>query len=283
MWMVNLNRHFAKISKGLKISTFLFLWNSLFHSFTLSILLYWSMTSTQIPALFRMTSLNQFLSENQIFFATLSSLSALFFFKNAFLEIWQLRSELFPEFSRSCLRGFGFGGLMLWFLTLGHHYQYLGFSSQLDLNFLTSYAWILRTLLLFLFVTSTELLVRVVLKNTLPLGILSILIQNFTLILIYWIWFNPKPTEQITLLLLFALFSSPAASIGFLSALFILVHAICGLNFFENEFVGLLQFKILAPNEESFFQNFTLQIVLGILLLLLGYGRLKSRKESTLA
>jgi hypothetical protein len=283
MWKANLNRHFAKISRALKISAFLLLWNILFHSFTLSILLYWSLTSSRVPQLSRMTTLNQFLSENQILFAALSSLSALFFFRDVMFDLWTERRTVMPEFLRAWTRGMGFGISMLAALTLGHQYKFLGFSTQLDLNFLASYAWILRALLIFLFVSSTELLVRVVVKKTMPTGISSFLIQNLTLVLLYWIWFNSKPAELLTLFLLFSIFSTVWASIGFLSALFILVHAICGLNFFENEFAGLIQFKILATNEESFFQNHTLQAVLVILLVLIHYVRMRIRKEPTLA
>jgi hypothetical protein len=83
----------------------------------------------------------------------------------------------------------------------------------------------------------------------------------------------------VTLFLLFSLFYSVWSFIGFLSALFILVHAVCGLNFFENEFAGLVQFKILNPNEESFFQNHTLQATLLILLVFFSYVKIRIRKE----
>jgi hypothetical protein len=181
------------------------------------------------------------------------------------------------------MRGLGFGTVILVALTLGHQYQFLGLSTQLDLNFLASYAWILRAVLIFLFVASTELLVRVVVRKTMPEGLSSFFIQNITLLAFYWIWFNPRPTEILTLFFLFSIFSSVWASIGFLSALFILVHAVCGLNFFENEFAGLIQFKILTPTEESFFQNHTLQGVLVIMLVLMAYVRMKIRKEPILA
>ena len=282
MWKANLNRHFAKISRALKISAFLLLWNIFFHSFTLSILLYWSLTSSRIPALYRMATLNQFLSENQILFAALSSLAALFFFQDVLHEAWADRRRVITEFSRAWLRAFSFGLAFLAALTISHQYQFLGFSTQLNLNFLASYAWILRAFLIFIFVASTELLTRVVLKGTLVGGTSRFLIQNVTLLAIYWIWFNPKPSELLSLILLFSLFSSVWSAIGFLSALFILVHAICGLNFFENEFAGIVQFKILNPNEESFFQNHTLQAVLLLMLVILGYIKFKIRKEPTL-
>jgi hypothetical protein len=283
MWKANLNRHFAKISHGLKISGFLLLWNVFFHAFTLSILLFWSLTSSRIPTLSRMTTLNQFLSENQILFAALSSLSALFFFRDVLRDVWQERRTGFSEFGRAALRGIGLGIAILLGLTLSHQYQFLGFSTQLDLNFLASYAWILRAVLMFIFVASTELLVRVIVKNTLPKGYLSFLIQNLTLLSFYWIWFNPKLSELFTLFLLFSLFSRVWSTVGFLSAFFILLHAVCGFNFFENEFAGLIQFKNLAFTEESIFQNSTLQAVLLILLVCLSYVRIKLRKDPILA
>ena len=211
----------------------------------------------------------------------MSSLSALFFFQDALIGPWNDRRLILPGFFRAWARGIGFGLLFLGALTISHQYQFLVFSTQLDLNFLASYAWILRAVLIFIFVASTELLARLILKNTLPGGYTSIIIQNLTLLAFYWIWFNPKLSEVFTLLLLFSFFANNAwTSIGFLSSLFILIHSVCGLNFFENEFAGLVQFKILNPNEESFFQNETLQATLVVLLLFFGYVKLKSRKES---
>ncbi len=283
MWKANLNRHFAKISRGLKISGFLLLWNVFFHAFTLAILLFWSLTSSRVPTLSRMTTLNQFLSENQILFAALSSLSALFFFRDVLMEVWLERRIGYAEFARAWTRGTGLGITILLGLTISHQYQFLGFSTQLDLNFLASYAWILRAILIFIFVASTELLVRVVVKNTMPKGYSSYFIQSLTLLSFYWIWFNPKLFELFTFFMLFSLFSRIWSTVGFLSAFFILLHAICGFNFFENEFAGLIQFKNLELTDESIFQNFTLQAVLAILLVLLSYVRMKLRKDPILA
>ncbi len=280
MWKANLNRHFTKMKPALKISAFLVIWSALFHSFMLSILLYWSLTSEQVSALGRMTTLNQFLSENQILFAAASSLSAIFFFRDRIAEVWAERKIAPLNLIKASLRGIGFGSVMIGALILNHEYEFLGFSTQLGLNFLASYAWILRALLIIVFVFSTEFLAKVVILRETQDRLSRILLPDLTLLFMYWVWFNPKGGEIATLLLLFSLFSTFWSSSGFISAFFILVHAVFGLNFFENESIGILQLKV-NQSEETFFQNHTLQAMLVILLILLQYVRLKLRKDST--
>jgi hypothetical protein len=279
MWKANLNRHFAKSVSALKISAFLILWSGLFHSFTLSILLFWSLTSNRVSSLTRMTTLNQFLSENQILFATLSSMSAILFFKTPLVQLWKNRRPGIPLLLRSGMRGFGFGTVMITALILNHDYEFLGLSTQLNINFLAAYAWVFRAILIFGFVFSTEFLVRIIIHDAMAKSQTRTLIENTTLILIYWVWFSPKPAEIITLGLLFWLFNSFWASVGFLSSFFILTHAILGLNFFENESSGILQLKSNLI-EESILQNPHLQIMLFILLILIHYAKLKLQRET---
>jgi hypothetical protein len=279
MWKANLNRHFAKLLPALKISTFLILWGALFHSFTLAILLFWSLTSARVSSLNRMSTLNQFLSENQILFATLSSLSALMFFRDPLKEVWKNRRLGLPHLLGSTLRGIGLGGMFMVALTLNQEYEFLGVSTQLNLNFLAAYAWIFRAGLLLIFVFSNEFLVRVVIRQELAGLKLRRTIETLTLLAIYWIWFSPNPGEILTLLLLFLGLDSFWSATGFLGSFFILIHAILGLNFFENETVGLLQMKSLRP-EEGFFENPHLQLMLAILLILIRYGKVRLRKES---
>lgn len=278
MWKANLNRHFAKILPGLKISAFVVIWNSLFHSLTLSILIYGSLHSTQVTAASRLSSLNQFLSENQILFATLCSAFATFFFRDRLARYWTFRNQGLPLFFQGISRGVGLGLALLIALILHHEYDFLGFTTQLNLNFLASYAWILRALLIFVFVISTEFLVQGVLHEQLKDRAAKMIIGDLTLLFIYWIWFNPKPTEMLTLILLFQYFSSFWASSGFLGAFFVLTHAIFGLNFFENEFSGIFQIKAVKPDED-FLQNPHLQIALFIFLIILHHDKLKFRKE----
>ncbi len=282
MWKANLNRHFRKLLPALKVSGFLIFWNALFHSFTLSILLFWTLTSHQVSTLNRMSTLNQFLSENQILFAALSCLSALLFFRAPLRELWGSRITGFPDLTRAFLRGLGFGSVMVIALILNHEYEFLGFSTQLNLNFLAAYAWIFRALLIFVFVFSTEFLVRVIIHHELVEVRYRIVLETLTLLLIYWIWFSPKFSEMVTLILLFGIFGSFWSSLGFISAFFILVHAIFGLNFFENESSGILQLK-LSHSEETLFQNGHLQIMLFILLILVQYAKMKPRKEIPLS
>lgn len=260
------------------ISAFVIVWNSLFHSLTLSILLYGSLRSSQISSLNRLSTLNQFLSENQILFATLSSIFATLFFRDRLKQYWLERTMGLPLFFKTFARGAGLCLAILVAFILNREYEYLGFSTQLNLNFLASYAWILRSILILLFVASTEFLIKGVLFRPLTDTYMHKVIGNLTLLFVYWIWFNPKPTELLILIILFQFFSSLWASTGFLSAFFILTHAVFGLNFFENEFTGIFQLKSLRPDED-FFQNPHLRVALIIFLLITHYDKLKFRKE----
>ena len=281
MWKTKLNRQFLKILPGLKISGFLILWGTLFHSFTLSILLYGSLKSEHVLSSNRLTTLNQFLSENQILFAALSYASALLFFRDEIQRFWKERVHGFQDFARSFLRGIGFGAALMVALLFHRDYEFLGFTTQLNLNFLSSYAWILRSILMAIFVISTEFLVRVVLKKE-TLGVVGgRALEVLTLVFLYWIWFEPHLSELLTLVLLFATFSTFWTGAGFLSAFFILNHAIFGLNFFENEFLGILQFKALRASENNFLQNHYLQATFFAVLLFIHYTQFKLRKEST--
>ena len=279
MWKANLNRHFTKLFPALKISSFLILWSGLFHAFTLAILLFWSLTSNRVTSLSRMSTLNQFLSENQILFATLSSLSALLFFRDALSELWKNRRIGLPNLIRASLRGFGFGTVMIFALILNHDYDFLGFSTQVNLNFLAAYAWIFRAILILGFVFSTEFLVRVIIHQHLPPGRIRPIFEASSLLLLYWVWFSPKPGEWVTLALLFSIFPSFWSSTGFIASFFILMHAVLGLNFFENETTGIFQLRA-NPNEETLLQSMHLQSMLVILLFLIHYAKLRLRKES---
>ncbi len=248
MWKPKLNRHFI----------FILIWNAIFHSLTLSILLYWSLTSTRVPELSRMSTMNQFWSENQILFASLCSLGSAFFFKDHLRELWKQYKLGKVSFFYNFLRGTFFGLILMMGLILNHRYDYLGFSVQLNLNFLASYAWVFRSFLILILVLTNEFLVRVVLNGTWVTGLA-------TFLYLYWIWFNPTLPELFTLSILFALFNHFWSASGFLSALFILTHAVFGLAFFENEFLGLLQLKLIK-GEDSFYENHYLQITLVSLL-----------------
>jgi hypothetical protein len=281
MWKPNLNRHFAKIApalkNSLKISFFLIVWNGLFHSLTLSILIYWSLTSTRVSEMSRMTTLNQFWAENQILFAALSALASIFFFGDYVRRVILDGRIGLTSFGINFLRGVFFSLLLIGALILDHRYEFLGFSAQLNLNFLTSYAWFFRALLMLLFVGSTEFVTRVVLRSELhdeTMGVVSpvarYLVETLTHLSIYWIWFNPALPEVITLLLLFLLFQGFWSATGFISAFFIMVHAVFGLPFFENEFVGVLQLKPLTEElrgDESILQNHYLIATLILLVL----------------
>jgi hypothetical protein len=215
-----------------------------------------------------MSTLNQFWTENQLLFATLCSVAATFFFKD---QLWQTlhrfkasQKYFFANFSRGLL----FGLILILGLIFNRRYEFLGFAVQLNLNFLTSYAWIFRAFLILALVASNEFLVRVVTESTFDREAppaLTFSIRLLTELAVYWIWFNPSPSECFTLLLLFSLFSHFWSATGFLSGLFIMTHAVFSLPFFENEFLGLFQLKLLK-NDDRFYQNPYLQLTLVILL-----------------
>jgi hypothetical protein len=280
MWKANLNRHFAKLLPAFRIAAFLILWSGLFHAFTLAILLLWSLTSNRVPDPHRMTILNQFLSENQILFAALGAVSALPFFKDPLIALWRERRAGLPLLVRSALRGLGFGAVMIIALVLNGDYEFLGLSSQVKLNFLADYAWILRSALIFVFVFSTEFLVRRIVHREIGPGILRTVLENLMLLALYGVWFSPEPSELPTLFLLFSIFGSFWSSTGFLSAFFILMHAVLGLDFFENETAGLLQLEP-GRSDGNLLQNGHLRTMLVILLALIQYAKLRLRKEST--
>jgi hypothetical protein len=282
----NLNRHFAKILPALKISFFLIVWNAVFHSLTLSILLYWSLTSNRVPELSRMSTLNQFWTENQILFAMMCSVSGTLFFKDQLFRFLRSFAIANRVFYLNFLRGTLFAIAMIVSLILTHRYDFLGFSAQLDLNFLSSYAWIIRAVLVLLFVISSEFLTRVVMHSELvenPSNLTRSILETATHLTIYWIWFNPTPSELLTLTLIFLLFSGAWSASGFISALFIMTHAVFGLPFFENEFVGLLQLKSPLASmrgEDTFLQNPYLQLTLVILFVIFRISRMTTLRSS---
>ena len=288
MWKPNLNRHFAKILPALKISTFLILWNGLFHSLTLSILIYWSSTSSRVPDMNRMTTLNQFLTENQILFATLCSVGGALFFRDQFLSLFVEWRAGLRSFGINFARGALFAVSMMGALILNHRYEFLGFSAQASLNFLSSYAWLFRALLLLLFVVSSELVIRVVLRREWDdekWNLTGYGLETITHLIIYWIWFTPTFRELGALTLLFLLFQGFWSASGFISALFITTHAIFGLPFFENEFTGVIQLKPVLETtraEETFLQNSYVWATLLVLVIALRGSKLLMLKSNLL-
>jgi hypothetical protein len=268
MWKGNLNRHFTNLLPSLKMSGFLIFWNILFHSMTLAILLFWSLTTAKINPETRLNSLNQFLNENQILFATLCCISALLFFKSEFIRELKLFRDTAPVLIRALIRGMGLGIMVTVALALHGTYPFLGVSTQINFNFLASYAWIFRAFLIFAFCFSSEFLLRNVLRRTIRDPRFQLPLEALTGLFIYWIWFGPTVSELFTLLLIFGLYYDLWVGIGFLSGWFIWLHAICGFNFFQNESQGLLQFKI-PINQESLLQNSSIQLILGALLLMI--------------
>lgn len=272
MWKHNLNRQITKLKPALKISAFLMLWNGVFHGLTMSILLYWSLSSSRVPELARITTLNQFWAENQILFAALCGVTGSLFFRNQIGQLVDDRADGFRWLGIHAFRGFAFALVMVIALVLRRRYQFLGLSTQLNLNFLSSYAWILRSFLIFSFILTTEFLTRRVLHGPTWIRVL-------TQITIFWIWFFPSWSEIFSLVVLSLLFNNFWASTGFLTAIFIVTHAIFGLPFFENEFSGIFQIRSTRA-EETFLQNPYLQVTLVALLVTFRYAKLLLRKES---
>ncbi len=291
MSKLKLNQHFLKMFPALKVFFFLLVWNGVFHGLALSVLLYWSLTSSKVPALNRMATLNQFWMENQVLFAALASLAGSLFFKNQMVGLVQQfrshRAMVLQTLLYQTLRGMICPLLVILCLIFSHRYEFLGFSVQLNLNFLTSYSWILRAILLLVLVASNEFLVKAVLYAAFPSDLpktLRFFFQTVAQISIYAIWFDPSVLECVTLFLLLNIAAEFWSATAFVASFFIMTHTVFSLPFFENDFQGVFQLKAARP-DSFFLEDRYLQATLFILLiafrLIPRYSQIiQSRKEN---
>lgn len=148
--------------------------------------------------------------------------------------------------------------------------QIIGFSSQIGMNFLSSYSWVFRSLLLM----AMSFSLNATTKNHAPSGS-GIFLQ----LLFFWIWFRPGWQDVVLISIVYFLHPSFLFSSALMGGLMVLTHAVFGSNLLGMEFSGLLQFK--WPEESySLLQNPVM--ILG-LSFILGTNKLKKyfrkRKE----
>jgi hypothetical protein len=216
MWKAKLNQHFAKIA--------FLIWNMIFHSLWLSALFYLSNGSR----------FNSLWSENHLLFATLSiSLLALIFrdeWKQRLRDLGQSRTL----FLMGLLQAFIIVSLTTLQGILSGRFEFLGVSSQLGVNFLSSYGWVLRSVLLF----ALSFSLNATTKNLSPHW-MGLPLQCFFI----WTWFQPGFYDYLVIIGIYALSSSFVQSTGLMAGILILTHSVLGSDFMGSEFTGLLQFK----------------------------------------
>ncbi len=237
MWKAKLNQHFAKIA--------FLIWNLVFHSLWLSALFFLSNGS----------NFTSMWAENQILFSTLSVGLFSFFGR----EEWMIRLRDFSQakklFLLGCLQAWIVITLICIQALLSGKMEFLGFSSEIGLNFLSSYSWLLRSLLLLVL----SFALNATTKNIQPQW-MGLPLQCF----FFWIWFQPSWTDYLILAGIYILNSNILFSTGLMAGVFVLTHAVLGSPFMGNEFTGLLQFK--WPQGESSLLHHQ-ALILGLFLL----------------
>jgi hypothetical protein len=216
MWKAKLNQHFAKFA--------FLLWNLTFHSLWLS-------------ALFFLSSGNNFNSlwaENQIFFSTLSIGLFAFIFRdewsNKLKDLGQARSLFILGFLQALV-------VVVFAVILGvlsKNIEFLGFSSQLGVNFLSSYSWVLRSIFLLILTFALNATTK-----TLSPHWVGLPLQLF----FFWTWFQPTLLDWCFITLFYAMNTSLLFSTGLMGGFFIMTHAVFGSTLMGSEFSGLFQFK----------------------------------------
>jgi hypothetical protein len=216
MWKAKLNQHFAKIA--------FLIWNATFHSLWLS-------------ALFYLSSGNNFISlwnENHLLFATLSISLLAFIFRDE----WNHRTRDLPAARKLFLIG-ALHSVVLVFLALlqasmNQGLEFLGITSDAGANFLASYSWVLRSLLIF----ALSFSLNATTKNLQPHW-MGLPLQFF----FFWTWFNPGIQDYLLVTVIYILNPSFLFSAGLMSGILILSHAVMGAGFMGSEFTGILRFN----------------------------------------
>jgi hypothetical protein len=227
MWKAKLNQHFAKFA--------FLLWNLIFHSLWLSALFFISSGS----------HFNSLWSENQLLFATLSIALLAFVYRDEWIH--KLRdSSLTRTFF---LRGIGLAlaatTLIVLESILLRQSEFLGLSSQIGANFLSSYGWLLRCVLLM----GLSLALNATTKTLSPYWT-GLILQYF----FFWIWFQPGFHDYLLITAIYLLHSSIPFSTGLMGGLFLFTHAVFGSPFMGTDFSGLFQVK-WQPAEQSLLQH----------------------------
>jgi hypothetical protein len=237
MWKAKLNQHFAKIA--------FLLWNLVFHSLWLSALFFLSNGS----------NFNSIWAENQLLFSTLSIGLFSFFGR----EEWINRLRNTHQTQKLFFLGWAQALILITLITFQAIYsgkiEYLGVSSEIGLNFLYSYSWLLRSFLLLIL----SFALNAATKNIQPHWI-GFPLQCF----FFWIWFQPNWTDYMILGGIYIFNSNILFSTGLMAGVFTLTHAVLGTPLMGNEFTGLLQFK--WPQDESTLLDHP-ALILGLFLL----------------
>jgi len=252
MWKAKLNQHFAKIA--------FLLWNLIFHSLWLSALFFLSNGS----------NFNSIWTENQVLIATLSI--GLFTFIDR--EDWLIRLRDTSQAQKLLSLGALQALIVISLITVQSIFfgkiEFLGLSSQVGLNFLSSYSWLLRSILLL----ALSFAINATTKNIKPYWT-GLPLQCF----FFWIWFQPGWQDLLIITGIYILNSSILFSTGLMAGIFILTHAVLGSSFMGSEFSGLLQFKWIQ-DEGSLLHNPALILGLFFLYFVNKLGTIyKNRKE----
>jgi hypothetical protein len=222
MWKAKLNQHFAKIA--------FLIWNATFHSLWLSALFYLSTG----------TNFNSLWIENQLLFATISISLLAFIFREEWGHRLRDPGQAKNLFLLGTLQAFVLITLVTVQAYFSNHLEFLGVSSEAGANFLSSYAWVLRSILIFILCFS----VNATTKSFTPHW-MGLPLQLF----FFWIWFNPGWTDYLLISCIYILNPSFLFSTGIMSTILILSHAIMGSSFMGMEFTGFLRFN--RPEDES--------------------------------
>jgi len=218
MWKAKLNQHFAKIA--------FLIWNVTFHSLWLSALFYLSTG----------TNFNSLWTENHLLFATLSISLLAFIFRDEWnhrLRDLRLARNLFLTGSLQALIVVLLATLQAY---LSNQLEFLGISSDAGSNFLSSYAWVLRSIL----ILALSFGLNATTKSFNPQW-MGLPLQ----LIFFWIWFNPSWVDYLLITCIYILSPSFIFSAGLMSGVLILGHAIMGSSFMGIEFTGLLRFNRL--------------------------------------
>jgi hypothetical protein len=216
MWKAKLNQHFAKFA--------FLLWNLIFHSLWLSALFYLS----------RGTNFNLLWAENQILFATLSIGLYAFIFRDE----WTARMRDAGQARNLILFGLLQAFVVVIFAAIlgviSKELEFLGLSSQLGMNFLSSYSWVLRSILILILTFALNATTK-----TLSPHWMGLPLQIF----FFWIWFQPNFTDYCFITIFYMMNTSFLFSVGLMSGIFVMTHAVFGSALMGSEFSGLFQFK----------------------------------------
>ena len=216
MWKAKLNQHFAKFA--------FLLWNLIFHSLCLSALFYLSNGS----------NFNSLWAENQTLFATISI--GLFAF--IFRDEWDYKLRDLTQARNLIAMGFTQAMVVVIIVAiqgiLSKNIEFIGLSSQLGMNFLSSYSWILRSILLCIL----SFTLNATTKSLTP-GWMGLPLQIF----FFWIWFQPTLLDFSFLLVFYLMNSSFLFSTGLMGGIFVMTHAVFGSTLMGSEFSGLFQLK----------------------------------------